>query len=53
MITALIPSYHCSLAVIATLAALFSHARIVFNVVYTILLLLSLLVAFAVSVNDI
>jgi len=42
----------CSLAVAAALAALFSHALIMFNVVYTILLILSLLVVFEVSFSE-
>ena len=49
MITTLILSYSYSLAVIT---ALFTHTLIVLNVVDTILLLLSLLVAFVASVND-
>lgn len=43
----------CSLTVAAALAALLSRDLIVFNVVYTILLILSLLVAFAVSFSEV
>jgi serine/threonine protein kinase len=42
-----------SIAVAATMAALFSHTFVLFIVVYAGLLLLSLLTAFAVSINDI
>lgn len=41
-----------SLAVVAALTAFLSRNLLVFNVVYTILLILSLLIAFAVSIND-
>jgi serine/threonine protein kinase len=42
----------CSLAVVAALAALAAHNLVFFNVIYTALLILSLLIAFAVSVSE-